>query len=71
MTEKFGWKSVQAVSGLLFGIFVGLHLLNTWLAALGPDVYDGVQSALRPLLSGRRRRGAGAGGAGSCTSSRV
>ena len=49
MTEKFGWKSVQAVSGLLFGIFVCLHLFNTWLAALGPDVYDGVQSTLRPL----------------------
>lgn len=49
MTEKFGWKSVQAVSGLLFGVFVALHLFNTWLAALGPGIYDGVQSALRTL----------------------
>ena len=40
-------KRVQAGSGIVFGIFVALHLLNTWLAAFGPQVYDGVQVVLR------------------------
>ena len=39
--------SVQAATGLIFGAFVALHLLNTWLAAFGAETYDGVQRALR------------------------
>lgn len=40
-------KQIQAVTGLVFAVFVTLHLTNTWLATLGPGVYDGVQSQLR------------------------
>jgi succinate dehydrogenase/fumarate reductase cytochrome b subunit len=46
---------IQAVSGLLFSLFALVHLSNTALAVLGPDVYDGFQSSVRrvyqwPLL---------------------
>ena len=40
-------KKLQAGTGLLFAAFVLVHLLNTWLAALGPGAYDGVQALLR------------------------
>ena len=40
-------KQLQAGTGLLFAVFVAAHLANTWLAALGPGAYDGVQAALR------------------------
>ena len=40
---------IQAGSGSVFSIFAILHLMNTTLAALGPGVYDGYQSTLRPL----------------------
>lgn len=40
---------VQAASGLVFLLFASLHLLNTALAALGPDAYNGFQRALRPV----------------------
>lgn len=40
-------KQLQAGTGVMFAIFVAVHLLNTWLAALGPGVYDGVQSVVR------------------------
>lgn len=40
-------KKAQAVSGLVFATFLVLHLLNTWLAALGPAAYDGAQQVLR------------------------
>ncbi len=36
-------RKVQAMSGLLFSAFLVVHLLNTWLAAAGPETYDGVQ----------------------------
>ncbi|MEM1435593.1 MAG: hypothetical protein AAGG11_16155 [Pseudomonadota bacterium] len=39
--------TLQAATGLIFGVFVALHLLNTWLAAFGAETYDGVQRALR------------------------
>ncbi len=42
-------KQIQAATGLIFGGFLVFHLLNTWLAALGPEVYDGVQGALRSV----------------------
>jgi len=31
----------------LFAAFVAMHLVNTWLAALGPGLYDSVQGLLR------------------------
>ena len=42
-------KQLQAGTGVLVFLFVALHLANTWLAALGPDVYDGVQLVLRAV----------------------
>lgn len=42
-------KALQAATGLLFAAFVSVHLLNTWLASFGPEVYDGVQRALRAV----------------------
>ncbi len=42
-------KQIQAGSGALFAVFVALHLVNTWLAGLGPAAYDGVQSVLRSV----------------------
>ncbi len=39
---------IQAASGLVFAIFLFAHLVNTWMAALGPNWYDDVQ---RPLGS--------------------
>jgi len=41
------WGRIQAASGLLFGVFVALHLANQWAAAAGPEAYDGFQRALR------------------------
>ena len=38
---------IQAGSGLVFALFLGLHLANTLLAPLGPETYDGVQRWLR------------------------
>ena len=40
---------VQAVSGLLFSLFVLVHLINTALAVLGADLYDGFQTAARSV----------------------
>ena len=42
-------KQLQAATGALFAIFVIVHLVNTWLATLGPGVYDAVQSATRTV----------------------
>lgn len=42
-------KKIQAATGLLFAAFVALHLFNTWLAALGPEAYNGVQVLLRSV----------------------
>ena len=42
-------KMLQAITGLIFATFVAVHLLNTWLAGLGPAAYDGVQVALRQV----------------------
>jgi succinate dehydrogenase/fumarate reductase cytochrome b subunit len=42
-------KQIQAVTGLIFAVFLALHLTNTWLAALGAGTYDGVQAVLRAL----------------------
>lgn len=40
-------KQIQAATGLVFAVFLSLHLANTWTASLGPGVYDGLQAALR------------------------
>jgi succinate dehydrogenase/fumarate reductase cytochrome b subunit len=40
-------RRVQAVSGLIFGAFLSLHLINTWLAAVSPEAYDTAQAVLR------------------------
>ena len=40
-------KKLQAISGMIFAPFLTLHILNTWLAALGGEVYDVVQGGLR------------------------
>jgi succinate dehydrogenase/fumarate reductase cytochrome b subunit len=40
-------KTLQAGTGLMFALFVAVHLLNTWLATLGPGIYDGAQGVLR------------------------
>ena len=42
-------KKLQAITGLIFATFVAVHLLNTWLAGLGPAAYDGVQVVLRQV----------------------
>lgn len=39
----------QRVSGLLFLLFLGLHLANTATAVLGPAAYDGFQAVARRL----------------------
>lgn len=38
---------IQSISGLLFSLFAVVHLSNTALAALGPDLYDGFQGSVR------------------------
>jgi succinate dehydrogenase/fumarate reductase cytochrome b subunit len=43
------WGRIQAISGLLFGIFAALHLVNQMLAPAGPETYDTVQRAIRPF----------------------
>lgn len=42
-------KKLQATTGVIFAGFLALHLINTWLAATGPDTYDAVQGLLRTL----------------------
>lgn len=39
-------RKLQAASGMLFGLFVAAHLLNTWLAAAGPGPYAALQRTL-------------------------
>lgn len=43
------WRRVQAASGLVFVLFVGVHLLNQWIALLGAEAYDGFQAAARSV----------------------
>jgi succinate dehydrogenase/fumarate reductase cytochrome b subunit len=43
------WGRIQATSGLVFLAFAALHLVNQWLALLGPAAYDGFQRATRGL----------------------
>jgi succinate dehydrogenase/fumarate reductase cytochrome b subunit len=41
---------IQAVSGLLFAVFLALHLLNLFASVLGPGRYDQVQRGVRVLV---------------------
>ncbi len=48
---------IQRISGLAFLIFLVIHLVNTFSAILGPEVYDGFQRVMRawyqhPLVEG-------------------
>lgn len=43
------WARIQAGSGLVFLVFAALHLVNQWLALLGPAAYDGFQRGARGL----------------------
>ncbi|GAB5452167.1 MAG: hypothetical protein Hals2KO_24950 [Halioglobus sp.] len=40
-------KKLQAFTGLLFAVFLAIHLVNTWLASFGASTYDSAQSVLR------------------------
>ncbi len=40
---------LQAISGLVFAVFVALHLLNVMVSAFGPGLYDAFQVTVRPL----------------------
>ena len=42
-------RRIQAATGLVFFVFLTIHLANMWLAALGPAVYDGFQGVARVL----------------------
>lgn len=42
-------RKAQAVSGMVFGVFLALHLANTWLAGLSPAAYDGFQGWIRTV----------------------
>ena len=42
-------KKIQAGTGVVLFIFVLMHLVNTYLAALGPQVYDSTQQILRGI----------------------
>lgn len=43
------WARIQAASGLAFGLFTAVHLVNQWLAPFGPEAYDGFQAAARAV----------------------
>lgn len=40
---------IQALSGLVFAVFLSLHLVNVMVSALGPGLYDAFQVRIRPL----------------------
>lgn len=39
----------QAISGLVFAVFLLLHLLNVMVSAFGPGLYDAFQVRVRPI----------------------
>ena len=43
------WSRVQAISGLVFALFVATHLANTLLALGGPSAYDGFQRTVQAI----------------------
>lgn len=40
---------IQAISGLVFAVFLSLHLVNVMISALGPGLYDAFQVRIRPF----------------------
>ncbi len=40
---------LQAISGLVFAVFLSLHLLNVMASVFGPGLYDAFQVRIRPL----------------------
>lgn len=40
---------IQAISGLVFAVFLSLHLVNVMASALGPGLYDAFQVRIRPI----------------------
>ena len=40
-------KQLQAFSGMVFFVFLAIHLLNTYVAILGPAAYDAMQGVMR------------------------
>lgn len=40
---------LQALSGLVFAVFLLLHLVNVMVSAFGPGLYDALQLQIRPL----------------------
>ncbi len=40
-------KKLQAWTGITFAVFLGVHLLNTWMAIFGAVAYDGFQQIAR------------------------
>lgn len=42
-------KTLQAATGVIFFSFLIVHLANTWLAALGPQAYNGMQGVVRQV----------------------
>lgn len=40
---------IQAISGLVFAVFLSLHLVNVMASALGPGLYDAFQVRIRPF----------------------
>lgn len=42
-------KKIQAASGMVFALFLAVHLLNTWMASVGAGAYDSVQQVLRQV----------------------
>ena len=44
---ELNWIRVQAASGLIFSIFLAVHLANTMSGSAGPDTFDAFQSNAR------------------------
>ena len=43
------WQQIQAITGLIFALFVFTHLANTFLATAGATAYDSFQEAARQI----------------------
>ncbi|MEE3330066.1 MAG: hypothetical protein VX246_04280 [Myxococcota bacterium] len=46
-TTELNWIRVQAASGLIFSIFLAIHLANTMLGSAGSETFDAFQSSSR------------------------
>ncbi|MFT4582064.1 MAG: succinate dehydrogenase/fumarate reductase cytochrome b subunit [Gammaproteobacteria bacterium] len=43
------WQRIQAITGLIFALFVFPHLANTTLAVVGPSAYNAFQETARAI----------------------